>query len=620
MRSDPVAGRGGWWQVNDGVLGESHMKNSRLLIVGLLLALLGSFTASRIQSGSGAIDVVDIVIAGKNGARLSALMFIPEGVSTSTPAPAVVIAHGYVNQKEVMSNFSLEFARRGYVVLAPDLSGHGGSQVIPDDGSRGVGDMLRYVHALPFVHPDHVGLVGHSMGGWSVVTAALENRELVRTVVVVGSSQGGHEAGFMLGAPSVSEDAGFNFGVEFGKYDEFVAINYFDQKKAVDFVDSQWLKSPFNTEERVVLGKAYGDFARGTGRIATQSAETHAGVHQSSSAIANVLGMFQRSSPAPLQKDPMDQVWQIKEAASLVAYVGLILFMLGLLIKLLAMAPLSAVAQAAIPRAPQSPLVYAACAVLIVAAAALLLVPLQMWAMHALGVSETFPLLFANTSIVYFGAIQLGFLGLFCIWHLLIGRRRGETLLTYGLSTNPAVMEFNGRYLAKALSVALLTVAGGYTLLAWIYGFWHVDVRWWMLLIRPLEAHRFSAALAYVIPFVAIFFINNLLAFGWLRLKDFGSDLRNNLIWTLALFVVNSLGVALIIAVQMGSLYTTGQPYIAEVGYDTLMVILGNGFLPLFAVTSVFSTYCYRRTGNIYTGAMLCGLLTTWMVVCYQPF
>ena len=202
----------------------------------------------------------------------------------------------------------------------------------------------------------------------------------------------------------------------------------------------------------------------------------------------------------------------------------------------------------------------------------------------------------------------------------MIGRRRGETLLTYGLSTNPAVMEFDWRYLAKALSVALITVAGGYTLLAWIYGFWHFDVRWWMLLIRPLEAHRFSVAFAYVIPFVVIFFINNLLAFGWLRLKDFGSDLRNNLVWTLALFVINSLGVALVIAAQMGSLYATGQPYIGEVGYDTLMVILGNGFLPLFAVNSVFSTYCYRRTGNIYTGAMLCGLLTTWMVVCYQPF
>lgn len=596
------------------------MKNSRLLLLGLLLALLGSFTASRIQSDNGAINVVDVVIVGKNGARLSALMFIPKGVSASMPAPAVVIAHGYVNQKEVMTNFSLEFARRGYVVIAPDLSGHGGSQVIPDDGTRGVGDVLRYVHGLPFVDPGNVGLIGHSMGGWSVVTAAMENRKLVRTVVVVGSSQGGREAGFMLGAPVIPADAGFNFGVEFGKYDEFVAINYFDQKKALGFVDSHWLKGPFSTDQRVVLGKVYGDFANGTGRIATQSPETHAGVHESSSAIANVLSMFQLSSPAPVQKAPMDQLWPFKEAASLVAYVGLILFMLGLLIKLLALAPFSVITQPAVSRRPQSAPVYFTCVVLIVVACALLLVPLQMWAMHAVGVSETFPLLFANTSIVYFGAIQLGFLGLFVIWHLLAGRRRGETLLTYGLSTHPEEIAFSWRYMAKALTVALTTVAGGYTLLAWIYGFWNVDVRWWMLLIRPMEAHRFSIAFAYVIPFITIFLINNLLAFGWLRLKDFGSAVRNNVIWTLAVFVVNSLGVALVISAQMTSLYVTGQPYIGDVGYDTLMVILGNGFLPLFAVTSVFSTYCYRRTGNVYTGAILCGLLSTWMTVCYQPF
>lgn len=596
------------------------MKNSRLLVFGLLLVLLGSFTAARIQSGSGSINVISVVIAGKNGAPLSALMFVPAGVSDSAPAPAVVIAHGYVNQKEVMSNFSLEFARRGYVVLAPDLSGHGGSHVIPDDGSRGVGDMLRYLHGLPFVDQDNVGLIGHSMGGWSVVTAALENREMVKSVVVVGSSQGGHEAGFMLGAPSIPLDAGFNFGVEFGKYDEFVAINYFDQKKAVDFVDSQWLKGPFGIQEQVVLNRAYGDFAKGTGRVATQSAETHAGVHQSSQAIANVLSMFQLSSPAPQALGPLDQVWQYKEAASLVAYVGLVLFMLGLLIKLLSMTPFSAVVQATAPRAAQSPLLYFACAALIVAAVALLLVPLQLWAMHTLGVSETFPLLFANTSIVYFGAIQLGFLGLFVIWHFLVARKRGESLLTYGLSTHPARMEFNGRYLAKVMAIALLTVAGGYTLLSWVYGFWNVDVRWWMLLIRPMEAHRFTVAFAYVLPFIAIFFINNLLAFGWLRLKDFGSDLRNNLIWTLALFTVNSLGVILIISAQMASLYLSGQPYIGELGYDTLLVILGNGYLPLFAVTSIVSTYCYRRTGNIYLGSMLCGLLATWMIVCYQPF
>lgn len=596
------------------------MKNSRLLVLGLLLVLLGSFAASRIQSGNGAIEVVDVVIAGKNGARLSALMFIPKGVSDRAPAPAVVIAHGYVNQKEVMTNFSLEFARRGYVVLAPDLSGHGGSQVIPGDGSRGVGDMLRYVHGLPFVDRNNVGLLGHSMGGWSVITAALENRGMARTVVVAGSSQGGHEAGFMLGAPTIPIEAGFNFGVEFGKYDEFVGINYFDQKKAVDFVDSHWLKGPFGTEERVVLNRVYGDFAAGTGRIATQSAETHGGVHQSTTAIANILRMFQLSSPAPVTMDPQDQVWPYKEAASLVAYVGLVLFMLGLLIRLLATAPFDAIAQPAIARKAQSPWVYAVCVALAITAVALLLVPLQMWAMHHLGVSETFPLMFANTSLVYFGAIQVGFLGLFIAWHFLVGRKRGETLLSYGLSTHPTAMAFSGRYLARALALAAITVAGGYALLAWVYGFWHVDVRWWMLLVRPMEPHRWITALAYVIPFTALFLVNNLLAFGWLRLKDFGSDLRNNLIWTLALFTVNALGVILVISAQMGSLYLTGKPYIGEVGYDTLMVILGNGYLPLFAVTSVVSTYCYRRTGNIYTGSMLCGLLATWMIVCYQPY
>ncbi len=596
------------------------MKNAKLLLLGLLLVLFGSFTASIIQSSNDAIKVNEIIISAKNAAPLSARLFIPPNATTENPAPAVIIAHGYVNQKEVMANFSIEFARRGYVVIAPDLSGHGGSQVIDNDGSRGVGDILRYAHTLPFIDKANVALVGHSMGGWSAVTAAVDNPELVRTLIVVGSAQGGHKVDFMLGAPWIPDDSPFNFGVEFGRYDEFVAINYFDQKKAADFVKSLWLMGPFHTDEPVQLGQVYGDFAKGTGRMATQSAETHAGVHQSKTAIANVIGMLELSSPAPVQLAAQDQVWPYKEVATASAYIGLILFMLGVLIKAFSTPYFSSLVQPRKVHRPQAALVYFTSVALIVCAVAYLLVPLQMAAMQHLGVNQLFPLLFANTALVFFATVQLSFLGLFFVWHLCFAKNRGESLISYGLSTSTAQSELCWGYLAKALGIALLTVGSGYVLLTWVYSTLSVDVRWWMLLIRPLEPHRLATAAAYVLPFTAIFLVNNLLAFGWLRMKDFGSALRTGVIWTLAVFLVNALGVMIVIAAQMASLYGTGQPYIGEVGYDTLLVILGNGFIPLFAVTSLMSTYCLLRTGNIYTGSLLSGLLATWMVVCYQPY
>ena len=42
-----------------------------------------------------------------------------------TPAPGILAVHGYINSRETQDGFAIEFARRGYVVLALDQTGHG---------------------------------------------------------------------------------------------------------------------------------------------------------------------------------------------------------------------------------------------------------------------------------------------------------------------------------------------------------------------------------------------------------------------------------------------------------------------------------------------------------------
>jgi hypothetical protein len=51
--------------------------------------------------------------------------------------------HGYLNQKETQSKFSLELARRVYVVLELDMYGHGSSEQIVGDMSRGVNTAIQ---------------------------------------------------------------------------------------------------------------------------------------------------------------------------------------------------------------------------------------------------------------------------------------------------------------------------------------------------------------------------------------------------------------------------------------------------------------------------------------------
>ena len=73
-----------------------------------------------------------------------------------------------------MSNTALEFARRGFVVLSADMTGHGYSTGANGDNGFGGPDALRYIRTLPIVDKNNIGLVGMSQGGFGPVTAAAQ--------------------------------------------------------------------------------------------------------------------------------------------------------------------------------------------------------------------------------------------------------------------------------------------------------------------------------------------------------------------------------------------------------------------------------------------------------------
>src|SRR3954464_1958059 len=93
--------------------------------VALFLVFGGGFLAYETQTVGNTVAVRDVRFAGTNGTMMSALLFIPRGVTNKNPAPGILAVHGYINSRETQSGFAIEFARRGYVVLALDQTGHG---------------------------------------------------------------------------------------------------------------------------------------------------------------------------------------------------------------------------------------------------------------------------------------------------------------------------------------------------------------------------------------------------------------------------------------------------------------------------------------------------------------
>ena len=158
-------------------------------IVGLFLILAGAALAQMIRTSDG-ISVSDIRFAGEDGTLMSALLYVPQGASPESPAPGILAVHGYINSRETQDGFAIEFARRGYVVLSLDQTGHGYSGGLAFANGFGGPDGLRHLRSLPMVDKNQIGLEGHSMGGWTVLAAAAAMPDAYQSIVLEGSSTG----------------------------------------------------------------------------------------------------------------------------------------------------------------------------------------------------------------------------------------------------------------------------------------------------------------------------------------------------------------------------------------------------------------------------------------------
>src|SRR3984885_3935352 len=125
------------------------LKGWKLFIVGCVVILAGAILAHLVQTSDG-VKVRDVGFVASHGVVMSALLYQPANATAKTPAPGILAVHGYINSRETQDAFAIEFARRGYVVLALDQRGHGYSEGAATTKGFGGPDGLRYLRQLPF--------------------------------------------------------------------------------------------------------------------------------------------------------------------------------------------------------------------------------------------------------------------------------------------------------------------------------------------------------------------------------------------------------------------------------------------------------------------------------------
>ncbi len=559
----------------------------RLFLAGWICIFLGSLVAHLTQT-SGGISVSDVRFQTADGATLSALLYVPATATPATKAPGVLAVHGYINSREVQSGFAIEFARRGYVVLALDQTGHGYSAPPAFGNGFGGPAALQYLRALDMVDTNNIGLEGHSMGGWAVLAAAAAHPDGYRAMVLEGSSTGAPFAAD--GTPQWPR----NLSVVFSLYDEFSPLMW-GTSRAQDAASSEKMQALFATNQAIETGRLYGDISRGTARILQQPPVTHPGDHISHDAIGHALDWFSTTLKGGTPLDSDNQIWFRKELGTLIALCGFVSLLIGSFRLLLLLPVFTSLQQPSTPAAWQRRsgrwwLLATSLSVLPVATFYLFF----KWAEVALPPSAWLPQ--GITNQVVFWALANALLGLVVTR---IGKNREAEPATFA-SVN----------VLASMLIALLSVGIGYMAVVIVDYLFLVDFRFWFVGVKALSLNQFGMALFYLLPFTLYFVVMLRGLHGTLSVgtdRGLGSYLGNA-------FVLMA-GFAVFLGLQYASLFATGSLLTPDEPLNTIVMMQ---FVPLLFIVALVSTSAFRATASYLPGAFINALFVTWYIVAGQ--
>ena len=343
----------------------------RMLICSLVIVLCFSFLACLFNTGMFSVNVSRIQFNTDNGV-LSGLLYMPKGASESSPRPAVIVTHGYLNSAEMQDANAIELSRRGYVVLALDMYDHGHSNInesvyepYAPYGAflmtwapfwvNSMNDAVKYMYDQPYVLKDEkgngiLGVTGHSMGGFSSTMAVANDEQAfaesgirrIRANLTEGSDFG-YSGIFGVTAEVFDQSAGGRIlGKVAAQYDEFCFGAPEDPAGTVR--KKNYVATPdgktFLQQESGEANTWY-ETSDGGARIIYEPAQTHPWNHFSKTttgyAIEFYTKAFEEYQDGIRQIPAGDQIWQFKEASECVALVGFILFLLAVAKTLIAL-------------------------------------------------------------------------------------------------------------------------------------------------------------------------------------------------------------------------------------------------------------------------------------------
>ncbi len=204
------------------------MSTQKAFVLALVLTLVFTTLSALMLRSWGEVSISDVTLTTVTGAEVAARVYKPDSATAENPAPTVIFTHGLTVNKESYAQYGMELARRGFVVVLPDMLNHGDSEVTGSDtylapytvsDAYGSYAALRYVKTLDYVDQSQIGVAGHSAGGQaSNNMIRLDNEEETQSISAI----------YLVASDPVYKDTDGNWANIYGTRDVGVYYTLYD--------------------------------------------------------------------------------------------------------------------------------------------------------------------------------------------------------------------------------------------------------------------------------------------------------------------------------------------------------------------------------------------------------
>lgn len=586
----------------------------KLLIISLILCLISSLGSMIFQTSFGQIEYHDMTFVTASGHELDALLLVPKTATSDNKAPAIVVSHGWYNNREMQDLNYVEYARRGYVVLAISMYGHGDSEVIEsntwwddENNANGLYDGVKYLTTLPYVDVTKIGVTGHSNGALACREAVLQDSEgLIAAALLVSNDAVYYDKDGKFYNQFASRDA----AIVACQYDEFfhrvdgnAPREYINQVTAQSFL--HFGVNPEGLDKRTA-DEFYTQTIDGEEAIRAiyNPAITHPWAHFSSSVVSFSVDFFDRALGAPVNLAHSNQIWQFKAVFNALGIVGFFMFVIFATLCLLELpyfAPLKAEATVEAWPMPEGK------------------AKKRFWKKNILGSVLSVPFYFIGFLLGFVGSMVLG------VWNQGGSLVIGMWSLLCGLFTYITIRGNNKKFpvdkeergvkigkdkMLRSIVLALTVVCASFTLVFLSDYLFLTDYRLWCFAtIRAFDAKHIGKILVFL-PFWLFYYIATSVSNNCYNYVEVGKKKWHSV--ALQMFFA-FIGPQFMIIAQYITFFISGKMVL-----DPLTGIMGIWLFPIVLILPLSAFICnfiYRKTKNPYIGGIIMGIIACILTV-----